>query len=332
MELKQTIQDYTEAEFLSFVKKIWAVDVLEDEHDRLVSHFDTICQHPMGADLLFYTDDFNNESSPENVLATLKVFHAYKSLPGFKEQRAGEIPENTASSNVPVDTPGIYYAPYSRASEGPLVMTVAAEAMASFERISLALQEATLNAVAHLSRLATTPGNGAIGKYVNILCFSMNLGHSERYALSIPISELGFNEPLDWQGLAQAKGEVNLPFRLGSGKVSEFNEMMPAVQLATADGATLKSSVRVRRAVSSPYTGTYNFTSEDTAAITLIWMPENRPVKAWKRSPSTIISRGIPAIQTFSNPSEVIFDDYVIVFPLNSGLAPLYVMFQNNPT
>ncbi|WP_162237402.1 bacteriocin immunity protein [Pseudomonas sp. Leaf48] len=331
MELKQAIQDYTEHEFLNFIKKIWSVDVSEHEHDKLVSHFDTICQHPMGADLLFYMDDFDEESSPENVLATLKGFRAYKKLPGFKEQQPGEIPPETENSKAFVDTPGVYYVPFSRAAEGPVVMTVAAGAMASFESILQALQEATLNAVARFSRLATTQGSHVIGKYVDILSFHMKLGYSERYALSVPLSELGFNEPVDWQSVAEAKGEVSLPFRLGSGKAFELGDMMSAVHLATTDGKLIESSVKVRRAVSASHTGTYKFTSEDDAAITLIWISERRPLDTSKRYRSTIISRSIPAIQTFANPSDVKFDDYVVVFPPNSGSAPLYVMFQNNP-
>jgi len=45
MELKASLQDYTEPEFLSFVEKIWAVDVCKQDHDRLVNHFDRVAGH-----------------------------------------------------------------------------------------------------------------------------------------------------------------------------------------------------------------------------------------------------------------------------------------------
>jgi hypothetical protein len=109
---------------------------------------------------------------------------------------------------------------------------------------------------------------------------------------------------------------------------------MAQVYLAATDGKTLRSSVRVRKAIWAPHIRTYNFTSEDSAAITLVWTPDNRATTLKlpdmsKKYPGTMISRSFPNIETFSNPSDARFDDYVIVFPANSGLAPLYVMFKN---
>jgi hypothetical protein len=339
MELKQKFQDYTEPEFLNFVKKIWAVDVPENEHDKLVMHFDKICQHPMGADLLFYSDDFDNEASPENVIDTLKQFRAYKKLPGFQEQRPGESPIGSGGNDAPVEMPTIYYAPYAKANKGPFVMAAAAGAMAAFEAALPAIQEATLNAVAQLTRMAAAASNGATGKYVNILLFSTKLGNSERYALSIPLSELAPDDGQDWQSIARAKDEVDLPFRLGSGvTISYFGEMAQAY-LAATDGKSLQSSVRIRKAIWDPHMRTYSFTSEDSAAITLVWTPDNRATTlssrlpdASKKYPGTMISGSSPKIETFSNPSDVHFDDYVIVFPADAGLAPLYVMFKNRPS
>jgi hypothetical protein len=336
MELKQRLQDYTEPEFLNFVKKIWAVDVPEDEHDKLVMHFDKICQYPMGSDLLFYSDDFDNESSPENVVDTLKQFRTYKNLPGFQEQRPGESPVGSGGNDAPVETTTIYYAPYAKATEGPLVMAAAAGAMAAFEVVLPAIQEATLNAVALLTRMAAAANNGATDKYVNILLFSTKLGNSERYALSMPLSELAPDNGQDWQSIASAKGEVDLPFRLGSGTAIEYEKEMAQVYLAVTDGQSLRSSVRVRKAIWAPHMRTYNFTSEDSAAITLVWTPDNRAINvpshlpdASKKYPGIMISGRYSKIETFSTPSDARFDDYVIVFPADAGLAPLYVMFKN---
>lgn len=54
MELKATLQDYTQPEFLALVEKIWAVDVRKQDHETLISHFDRVSGHPKGADLIFY--------------------------------------------------------------------------------------------------------------------------------------------------------------------------------------------------------------------------------------------------------------------------------------
>lgn len=334
MELKQQIQDYTESEFFNFVKMIWDADVSEPEHDALIMHFDKICQHPMGTDLLFYSNDVGNEASPQDVVAALKAFRAYKNLPGFKEQQPGQNDVNSSGNDAPAEVPDIYYAPYAKAAEGPLVMAAAAGAMAAFEDLLLSIQQTTLNAVAQFTRMATAASNGATGKYANILLFSIKLGNGERYALSLPLSELALDQGQDWQNIAHAKGEVDLPFRLGSGTTTDDGTEMAQVYLAVTDGESVRPSVRVRKVIWDPHTGAYSFTSEDSAAISLVWTPDNRATSLSghlsRNYPGRLVSRSFIKIETFSNPADTYFDDYVIVFPANSGLAPLYVMFKNS--
>ena len=84
MELKANLQDYTEPEFLSFVEKIWAVDVRKQDHDRLINHFDRIVGHPKGADLLFYPDDEFTAYSADSVVYYLKEWHAARGTAAFK--------------------------------------------------------------------------------------------------------------------------------------------------------------------------------------------------------------------------------------------------------
>lgn len=84
MELKSNLQDYTEPEFLSFVEKIWAVDVRKQDHDRLIDHFDRIVGHPKGADLLFYPDDQANAHSAGGVLYYVKDWYAKQGKAAFK--------------------------------------------------------------------------------------------------------------------------------------------------------------------------------------------------------------------------------------------------------
>jgi hypothetical protein len=93
MDLKPKLEDYTEPEFLHFVKKIWAVDVPEDEHDQLVMHFDKVSQHPDGADLLFYSGDYGNYSSPEGA-----VIEAVSRSQGLAWLQAGTVKQQTRRS------------------------------------------------------------------------------------------------------------------------------------------------------------------------------------------------------------------------------------------
>ncbi|MFK3816660.1 S-type pyocin domain-containing protein [Pseudomonas sp. NPDC089407] len=37
----------------------------------------------------------------------------------------------------------------------------------------------------------------------------------------------------------------------------------------------------------------------------------------------------VPIIERFTDLRQVRFDDYIVVFPPQSGLAPLYVMFRD---
>lgn len=517
MELKQNLEDYTEPEFLHFVKKIWAVDVPEDEHDQLVMHFDKVSQHPMGSDILFYSEDYGNKPSPEGAVVSLKLFRANKGLPGFKPEPPDNKPAGHGGSGVPASEPltpinsgviqrkaerrahaaqrsnwfadqrklaaeldlaeeasddalthldvllreleaeslaehpagtegerhtqleqnvlslklvrhkprselarikgiqmrtefarrraesdakypsinrpaqdpatalrnitqisqlhlarwsavehyntqlqarataflesaeerltrleiaagkhplktaSVFIAPATKAAAGPLVMAPAVEAMAAFDIILPDLQKAILSAVAQFTQVAAA---GA-GKYANILLFSTRLGHGERYALGVPLSELASVGGRDWRGLARAGGEVALPFRLGSGVVEESSREMAQVYITPTDGKTLPASVRVRAAAWDPHKNAYSFTPADSAPITLVWTPDNRTAALSTQPfnpvnyPGGMNTPSFPKIETFSANTDVHFDDYIIVFPGNSRLAPLYVMFKN---
>ncbi|KPW50429.1 MULTISPECIES: bacteriocin immunity protein [Pseudomonas syringae group] len=84
MELKNKLEDYTEAEFLEFLNKIWAIDVSsEEEHDKLIEHFSKITEHPQGNGLIFYPEA-SVEDSPQGVITVVKNWRAANGKPGFK--------------------------------------------------------------------------------------------------------------------------------------------------------------------------------------------------------------------------------------------------------
>lgn len=85
MELKKSISDYTEAEFLAFVKKICDSDTeTEEEHNSLVNHFELLTEHPDGSDLIYYPRD-DREDSPEGIVKEVKEWRAKNGKPGFKK-------------------------------------------------------------------------------------------------------------------------------------------------------------------------------------------------------------------------------------------------------
>lgn len=85
MELKNSISDYTEAEFLAFVKKIFNVEnTSEDEDIKNILLFKKLTEHPDGSDLIYYPRD-GREDSPEGVVKEVKEWRAKNGKPGFKQ-------------------------------------------------------------------------------------------------------------------------------------------------------------------------------------------------------------------------------------------------------
>lgn len=84
MENKK-LSDYTELEFLNFVKNTY-YDTYpsEEEHIRAILQFENLIEHPDGSDLIYYHND-EREDSPEGVLAEVKKWRAENGKPGFKE-------------------------------------------------------------------------------------------------------------------------------------------------------------------------------------------------------------------------------------------------------
>ncbi|HGW3588826.1 TPA: bacteriocin immunity protein [Serratia marcescens] len=82
---KKKISDYTEAEFLNFVKKIFDVQNTTEEEDiRNILEFKRLCEHPSGSDLIYYPDE-NREDSPEGVVKEVKEWRFKNGKPGFKQ-------------------------------------------------------------------------------------------------------------------------------------------------------------------------------------------------------------------------------------------------------
>lgn len=85
MELKNSISDYTEAEFLTFLQAIFNVETSsEEEHKSWVRHFVKLSEHPRGNGLIFYPAD-EKDDSPEGILKTVKEWRAQQGKPGFKK-------------------------------------------------------------------------------------------------------------------------------------------------------------------------------------------------------------------------------------------------------
>jgi hypothetical protein len=85
------LEDYTESEFLSFLREIFegGEDLSSDDFDKYmlarVEHFELVIEHPSGSDVIFYPKE-GQEDSPEGILKEVKEWRARNNKPGFKSE------------------------------------------------------------------------------------------------------------------------------------------------------------------------------------------------------------------------------------------------------
>nr|4F37_A Chain A, Colicin-E7 immunity protein [Escherichia coli]4F37_B Chain B, Colicin-E7 immunity protein [Escherichia coli] len=94
-ELKNSISDYTEAEFVQLLKEIEKENVAatDDVLDVLLEHFVKITEHPDGTDLIYYPSD-NRDDSPEGIVKEIKEWRAANGKPGFKQGAAADYKDD----------------------------------------------------------------------------------------------------------------------------------------------------------------------------------------------------------------------------------------------
>ncbi|MRE92262.1 bacteriocin immunity protein [Enterobacter bugandensis] len=81
----KTISDYTESEFLDFVRKIFDVSTTSESEDiKNILEFKRITEHPDGSDLIFYPRE-DRDDSPEGIVQEVKQWRKANGKPGFKE-------------------------------------------------------------------------------------------------------------------------------------------------------------------------------------------------------------------------------------------------------
>lgn len=84
MKLKNSINDYTEAEFKQFIEAIINCEGDEKTQDDNLEHFIKITKHPEGSDLIYYPEG-NNDGSATAIIKEVKEWRAKNGKPGFKK-------------------------------------------------------------------------------------------------------------------------------------------------------------------------------------------------------------------------------------------------------
>ncbi|MFK0086664.1 bacteriocin immunity protein [Pseudomonas sp. NPDC090755] len=87
--MNKSVSDYTEGEFLEFLKGIASVDSAlypsERSHTNAILEFERLTQHPLGSDLLYYPTKHGLADSLGEVIMVVKRWRAEQGLPGFKD-------------------------------------------------------------------------------------------------------------------------------------------------------------------------------------------------------------------------------------------------------
>jgi hypothetical protein len=84
--LKNHFSDYTEAEFIKFMREIREANkhASDEVLDPLLQQFCQLTEHPDGTDLIYYPED-GADNSNEGITQTVKEWRAAQGLPGFKD-------------------------------------------------------------------------------------------------------------------------------------------------------------------------------------------------------------------------------------------------------
>ncbi|WP_434709121.1 S-type pyocin domain-containing protein [Pseudomonas sp. R1-1] len=230
-----------------------------------------------------------------------------------------------------------FRAPGAPSATGPLFMT-SAGVVAVAEAAAASLQAAVRSAIASLGSLAASVGAGAVVG-VSALVYSSKLGNGElpdRYAFSTPLSDLAPDFAVGLHAIAAAGGTVDLPFRVSSKTGANGQSEVFVVK---TDGRNIPSAVRVVAASYDAERNVYTAITTDVPPRTLTWTPIVNPGNSSTTSPAG--QPDVPAytgatvipvegrLDSFPGIFEAGFDDYVLVFPQDSGLPPNYTMFRD---
>ncbi|MDI3401160.1 S-type pyocin domain-containing protein [Pseudomonas sp. V88_4] len=230
-----------------------------------------------------------------------------------------------------------FRAPGVASATGPLFMT-SAGVVAVAEAAAASLPAAVRSAIAGLGSLAASVGAGAVVG-VSALVYSSKLGNGElpdRYAFSTPLSDLAPDFAPDLHAIAAAGGTVDMPFRVSS--KTDANGQSEVFVVKT-DGRNIPSAVRVVAASYDTGRNVYTATTSDVPPRTLTWTPIVNPGNSSTTSPAgqpdvpaytgATVVRVEGRLDSFPGVFEAGFDDYVLVFPQDSGLPPNYTMFRD---
>ena len=216
--------------------------------------------------------------------------------------------------------------------------------------VLLASQQADLlkairSTVAEFSWQNTSSEPDTENQRAAVLSFAFSSrAETQLFGVSVPLSELLPIEGQDWQHLAANQAEVNVPFRMSTAAVPANPGKMfqglreiktlSQVYVTACSGCRSISGVRVRAATQDQHRNRFSFTPEGSSGVAVHWArpisvvsdPVATPIQ--QRRVGFVQSARAPIIEANAGQAHDRFDDYILVFPVESGLDPLYIVFN----
>ena len=253
------------------------------------------------------------------------------------EAEAKRVADEQARAAEAIRVANAFKAPGPASASSSLFLTPAGTA-AVIDAAAVTLQAAIRSSIAAITGLAAGTVSGFfVG--VSALVYSSKLANGElpeRYAFSTPLSDLISHDGQDLWAIAASGGSVDLPVRISSKTAANGQS---EVFVAKADGRVVPSNVKVVAATFIPEQNVYSVTTEDVPPRTLTWTPIVNPgnssttLPAEPTAPPVYTGVTVTPVEgrtdTFPGLAEAGFDDFITVFPADSGLPALYVMFKD---
>lgn len=267
----------------------------------------------------------------------------------FKRSEEHLVRVAAASGAGPLNEPVMFAAAAHDIDGLPQVLTPYSDMPGVFDGVLPALKVAIRSAVGGLAWDLTAARAEPLPAHASVMAFQFDRpGCGQPFAVSLPLSELGPVEGRNWSYLAASGAEVELPFRLSSAVASvrhgTLSQGLQAITelaniyVVSTSGLSLPAKVKVAAAEWDAGSGVYRFSRPGHPEHTVVWASQplsEAPTTTLKRRqrgsrPGYIAPAGVPMVEAIPVIEDVHFSDCIVVFPPDSGIAPVYLMFKGN--
>lgn len=244
--------------------------------------------------------------------------------------------EHISRVNESAKVANTFSVPATLAASQSLLIT-STGTIAAFDGVATALQAAVRAAITAVTSIGTGAASGLVVG-VAALIYPSKLANGElhaRYAFSTPLSDIVPDEET-LLGIKDDGGTIDLPVRITSRAI---NDSQSELIIVSTNGIVVPNNVNVVKALYDAEQKTYSISTSHIPPRTFTWTPIDEPVNSSTTLPAEQTETPVYAgakvepvtvrIDSFPVALDVSFDDFITVFPADSGLPPVYVMFRD---